>query len=261
MKFTFRNNVLNIVVGSLFIIAVIIQFVGIFAPQLNYIGAALKYIIGAFTLITAGFNLGRHLTKKNKTSENIIWLLGNLAIIALGILLMFLEQEQGKEWLTPSVVAGIDIYLEGVMLIVTSAISRKTSVGSALVGILFISLGMICFFKLNDSVLIWGFTGVLFVLGLIFLFDGIFGIVNKKNQAEEDEEEEETKPKKKVKPKEEDINEAILEDLDDEDDSQQASPQETNIQDVETITYREPEKKRIGREKTNLLEHSDSEEE
>ncbi len=251
MKFTFKNNILNIVIGSILSVLVVIQLIGIFVKELNYVGAALKYIIGAFTLVVAGFNLGRHLKKENKTAETIVWLLGNLIIIVLAILLMFLKQEEDKVWLTPSIVAGIDIYLEGVMLIITSTISNKTNIASSLVGILFISLGMICFFKLVDNILIWGFTGALLIIGLIFLLDGIYGIRQKKSEVE--------KPKKKAVTKEpDDIKEVILEDLD-EAESSQATPQEIPIKDVETVTHKESDKKEIEKEITNLLEHSDDE--
>ena len=245
MKFTFKNNILNIVIGSIFCLFVTIQIIGIFVPELNYIGKALKYIIGAFTLIAAGFNLGRNLRRNNKTAENIIWLIGNLIIIVLGILLMFLKQEDDKVWLTPSIVAGIDIYLEGVMLIITSTISNKTSIASSLVGILFISLGMICFFKLVDNILIWGFTAVLLILGLIFLLDGIYGLRNNKHQKEE-------KPKEKdIKKEPDDVKEVILEDVDEIDNSQ-AVPKEVTIKDVDTISYEEPNKE-IENEKTHLI--------
>lgn len=249
MKFTFRNNILNIVVGGIFLLASIIEIIGFFVPEIDYIGKGLKYIIGSFSLIVAGFNLGRHLTKKNKLSENLIWIIGDLIIVIFAILLMFLKQEE-KVWLTPSIVVGIDIYLQGVMLILSSTLSNRSVLGSAIIGILLISLGMISFLKLGDQGLKYAFTFAILILGALYLLDGILGLVkDKKSKGSENKSEQ----------KAEEVKESILEDVEE----TQVSETKEEVKDVESIPYEEDsqieyeEQEQIGQEDKMLLDHEE----
>lgn len=179
-KLVFKNNVLNVILGALLMIAISFELVGLIGssnPDLlkfDYIGLGLKYVLGGMIIIFAIVNLYKGLSKKNGFWIAFIQTIGNAIIVTLGVILIF-EKDPENKGITSSQVLGLSLYIEGIILILSSSI-KKLKIYVSIVGIIVITFGVIIFFLVKSVYLVFGITALIFVLGLIFLVAGIAGL-------------------------------------------------------------------------------------
>ncbi len=192
-KFVFKSNVLNVVVGSLLLIAGILEVIGIAGvDSLNYILYGLKYVVGGLVVIFSVINFLKSYKKSNGIKVNLVLIIGNVILLALGVLLIFLKS---ATLLSPSRVLGASFYIEGVMLILNAAI-KHSNIWDTVLGIVILTLGVIIFFILQDVYIVYTLTALIIIVALIFFIIGLNALSKSSKKGN-------TKEKKQVKTTEE----------------------------------------------------------
>ncbi len=180
-RFAFRHKVLNFITAGVFIAALILGIVGQVVEAVDYVGKGLYYIIGAFCISFASINMFASFKKDNKKGGNIAVALVNIAIIALGFILIIhrINVSNGTNKYTdeefffnPSHTLGISLYVEGIMLIIANKFNVNEKVTRTLVGIGILTFGVVTFIWLKDKHLAITFLVFIGLLGIYYLYVG-----------------------------------------------------------------------------------------
>lgn len=195
-KFILKNNVLNVIIGALLLMATAVEVVGIVGTlsgnadiaKVNYVYLGLQYVVGAILIVFAFVNAILTLKKGDTFNVVIINIIGNLLILGMGLILI-LEKDQTK--FLPSTAVGISMYIEGVLLLLTNAI-RKERILKTVYGIVIVTAGVIFFLYITNNILVYAITAVFFIFSLLYLIFGIVGLAKmqhgyKKLSREEEE--------------------------------------------------------------------------
>ena len=216
-KMVFKNEILNIVFGSLLIILV---FVGYF---LDYIEDYLPYIVGAvIILLSAKRFLYTFKKTSNKNATLILVIEFILDLVFAGLLMFYIGNVE--------LFLGLVIYTRGVAyLIINFVTNRKANFDQFIINIIYVTFGTFLIFTSYNLVefLIILVCAVILIVGAVFLFFGIRVVVaNNKNK--------EKKVKKEIKVEETkeietDVEEPDVEEPDDDSEEEEESEVEEKI--------------------------------
>lgn len=180
-KLLFSKYYINIIVGLLVLVASVLALIGKLAvPELDYISTGLYYVIGVLIIIFACFNLLVNCRKGCSKDVLILYIIINIALFIIGLLLIIAQITYQIPNYTPVIALSIAIYLEGVLIILRNALYKGKLINS-IIGILIITLGLVCFiFKGQiEEIIIYSIIAALFIIGLFYLIFGLLGVPKK----------------------------------------------------------------------------------
>lgn len=200
-KIVLKNHIANIIIGALFIIAAVLGYF------MNWIEDYLPIIVGAFLIL---LSLKRFLFSfKRLVSKNatLILTIELLLDFLFGGLLIYL----GIDYV--ALFVGLIIYSRGVSyLIINYVATRKVDLVQYLINIGFVTFGAFLMFTQFDSQVFLELfvSGLILLIGLIFLQSGIVVLVKKEKQEEiieklQEKQEETAKMEKKIEKLEEKV--------------------------------------------------------
>lgn len=201
-KITFKNNVLNAILGVVLLVAGIIELIGAFGvDNLDYISPVLQYVTGCLVMLFGLFNMFKTIKKTNTKGSNLLSFGINIVIMVLGFLAI-IPTGSLEIVFSPVNALGATIYLEGVFVVLNSSIKNEKT-KRILLGIIIITIGVVVITLIKQEHIIYGLAFIMILLGLIFFISSLSGMSKSKKENKTDEKGEETKSKRDRKAKRE----------------------------------------------------------